>query len=111
MNYIYDDVFGLKYLIKFCCIDGFDVNGKHDQITKITNSSQSMYDYKQTLLEDYENKDNAFDNVEFYNYVEDRLIGTNFLNTENYEEKIKILFESVYPVQNCFMDNWERLSY
>ena len=30
LNYIYDDVFGLKYLIKLCCIDGFDVNGKHD---------------------------------------------------------------------------------
>ena len=111
MNYIYDDVFGLKYLIKFCCIDGFDVNGKHVQFTKITNSSQSMYDYKQTLLEDYENKDNAFANEEFYNYVDDRLVGTNFLSTENYEEKINLLFESVYPVQNCFMDNWERLSY
>ena len=44
MNYIYDDVFGLKYLIKSCCIDGFDVNGKHVQFTKITNTSQSMYD-------------------------------------------------------------------
>ena len=111
MNYIYDDVFGLKYLIKFCCIDGFDVNGKHVQFTKLTNSAQSMYDYKQTLLEDYENKTNAFSNEEFYNYVEDRLVGTDFNNTKKYNEKLNILFESVYPVQSCFMDNWERLSY
>ena len=111
MNYIYDDVFGLKYLIKFCCIDGFDVNGKHIQFTKLTNSAQSMYDYKQTLLEDYENKTNAFSNEEFYNYVEDRLVGTNFNTTKKYDERLNILFESVYPVQSCFMDNWERLSY
>ena len=39
LNYIYDDVFGLKYLIKFCCIDGFDVNGKHVQFRKLTNSA------------------------------------------------------------------------
>lgn len=111
MNYIYDDVFGLKYLIKFCCIDGFDVNGKHVQFTKLTNSAQSMYDYKQTLLEDYENKTNAFSNEEFYGYVEDRLVGSDFNTTKNYNEKLNILFESVYPVQSCFMDNWERLSY
>ena len=111
MDYIYDDVFGLKYLIKFCCIDGFDVNGKHVRFTKLTNSAQSMYDYKQTLLEDYENKANAFSNEDFYNYVENRLIGTNFNNTKNFDERLQILFESVYPVQSCFMDNWERLSY
>lgn len=111
MNYIYDDVFGLKYLIKFCCIDGFDVNGKHVQFTKLTNSAQSMYDYKQTLLEDYENRSNAFSNDEFYEYVEGRLVGTDFNSTKRYDEKLNILFESVYPVQSCFMDNWERLSY
>ena len=111
MDYIYDDVFGLKYLIKFCCIDGFDVNGKHVRFTKLTNSAQSMYDYKQTLLEDYENKANAFSNEDFYNYVENRLIGTNFNTTKNFDERLQILFESVYPVQSCFMDNWERLSY
>ena len=111
MNYIYDDVFGLKYLIKLCCIDGFDVNGKHVRFTKLTNSSQSMYDYKQTLLEDYENRTNAFNNDEFYDYVENRLIGTNFNSTKNFDERLQILFESVYPVQTCFMDNWERLSY
>ena len=111
LNYIYDDVFGLKYLIKFCCIDGFDVNGKHVQFTKLTNSAQSMYDYKITLLEDYDNKTNCFSNSEFYNYVEERLLGTKFNSTKNFEERINILFEAVYPVQSCFMDNWERLSY
>lgn len=111
MNYIYDDVFGLKYLIKFCCIDGFDVNGKHVQFTKLTNSAQSMYDYKQTLLEDYENKENAFANEDFFEYVESRLVGTNFNTTKKYDERLQILFEAVYPIQSCFMDNWERLSY
>ena len=111
LNYIYDDVFGLKYLIKLCCIDGFDVNGKHVRFTKLTNSAQSMYDYKETLLEDYEKKENAFSNEEFYNYVDERIIGTNFNSTKNYNEKLQILFECVYPVQSCFMDNWERLSY
>ena len=111
LNYIYDDVFGLKYLIKLCCIDGFDVNGKHVRFTKLTNSAQSMFDYKETLLEDYEKKENAFSNEEFYNYVDERIIGTNFNSTNNYNEKLQILFECVYPVQSCFMDNWERLSY
>lgn len=111
MCYIYDDVFGLKYLIKLCCIDGFDVNGKHVQFTKLTNSAQSMYDYKQTLLEDYENKENAFSNEDFYNYVDNRLIDTNFNNTKKLDEKLDILFKCVYPVQSCFMDSWERLSY
>ena len=111
LSYIYDDVFGLKYLIKLCCIDGFDVNGKHVRFTKLTNSAQSMYDYKETLLEDYEKKENAFSNEEFYNYVDERIIGTNFNSTKKYNEKLQILFEAVYPVQSCFMDNWERLSY
>ena len=111
MNYIYDDVFGLKYLIKFTVIDGFDINGKHVQFTKLTNSAQSMYDYKITLLEDYENKTNCFSNSDFYDYVEERLIGTNFNSTKKYVERLNILFEAVFPVQSCFMDNWERLSY
>ena len=111
MDYIYDDVFGLKYLIKFCCIDGFDVNGKHVRFTKLTNSAQSMYDYKQTLLEDYENKANAFANEEFYEYVENRLIGTNFLSTENYEEQLNAFFNAVFPEQNKYIYQWERLGY
>ena len=111
LNYIYDDVFGLKYLINFCCVNGFDVNGKHVQFTKLTNSAQSMYDYKLTLLEDYENKTNCFSNSYFCDYVEDRLIGTNFNSTNKFEERLNILFQAVYPIQSCFMDNWERLSY
>ena len=78
LNYIYDDVFGLKHLIKLCCVDGFDVNGKHVKFTKLTNSAQSMYDYKETLLEDYEKKENAFSNEEFYNYVDEKLLHSNF---------------------------------
>ena len=111
LNYIYDDVFGLKYLIKLCCIDGFDVNGKHIKFTKMTTSSQSLYDYKETLLEDYENKTNAFANKEFYEYVENRLVTGVFNRTKKYDVKLNELFEAIYPIQNKNTYQWERLSY
>lgn len=111
LSYIYDDVYGLKHLVKLCCIDGFDVHGKHVKFTKITNSAQSMYDYKKTLMEDYENKLNQFTNEELYDYVDTRLLKTSYHSTKNNEEKLQLLFESLYPIQTCFMDNWLRLSY
>ena len=57
------------------------------------------------------NKINEFSNEDVYDYVDTRLMKTNFHATKNYEEKLKLLFESLYPVQTCFMDNWLRLSY
>jgi len=111
LAYIYDDVYGLKHLVKLCCIDGFEVHGKHIKFTKITNSAQSMYDYKKTLMEDYEDKLNQFTNEEVYDYVDTRLLKTNYHSTKNNEEKLQLLFESLYPIQSCFMDNWLRLSY
>ena len=111
LSYIYDDVYGLKYLVKLCCIDGFDVHGKHVKFTKITNSAQSMYDYKKTIIEDYENRTNQFTNENLFDYVDNRLMKSDYFRTKNYEEKLKLMFEALYPVQSCFMDNWLRLSY
>ena len=111
MNYIYDDVFGLKYLIKFCCIDGFDVNGKHVQFTKLTNSAQSMFDYKQTLLEDYENKANAFANEDFCKYVDKWLKKSKFYSEKSEYRKIECLFTSIYGQPQYTADKWLRKSY
>lgn len=111
LSYIYDDVFGLKYLIKLCCIDGFEALGKHIRYTKTTSSSQALFDYKRTLLEDYENKANSFKDDNFFDYVDTNLMKTNFFRTKNFEEKLEILFTTIFPIQSCFMDNWERKSY
>ena len=110
-KYIYDDVFGLKYLIKLCCIDGFDVNGKHVQFTKLTNSSQSMFDYKETLLEDYEKKENAFSNEEFCSYVENWLKKSGFYSKKSEYEKIECLFTAIFGKPQYTTDKWIRKSY
>ena len=51
--YIYDDVFGLSYLVKALKIDGLTLSGKTFKFTKLTNSSQSLHDYKIMLLHDF----------------------------------------------------------
>ena len=43
-----------EYLVKMLIIEGFDCFGKLVKFTKLTNSSRSLYDYKETLVEDYE---------------------------------------------------------
>ena len=111
LNYIYDDVFGLKYLIKLCCVDGFDINGKHIKFTKMTSSSQSLYDYKETLIQDYENKSNAFADEDFYQYIDTKLMKSSYFSTNNYEEKLQEMFNAIYPPQDYFVDKWERKSY
>lgn len=111
LSYIYDDVFGLKYLIKLCCIDGFDVNGKHVKFTKLTNSSQSLYDYKQTLLEDFEKKQNAFANKEFCEYVEKWLLKSGFYNEKADYKKVECLFTAIFGQPQYTTDKWIRKSY
>ena len=54
--YIYEDVFALKYLVKKLIIDGFHIGNKFVRFDKLTNSSQSLFDYKLTLLDDFYNK-------------------------------------------------------
>ena len=111
LDYIYDDVFGLKYLIKLCCIDGFDVNGKHVKFTKLTNSSQSMYDYKQTLIEDFEKKQNAFADEEFCKYVDNWLKKCGFYSEKADYKKVEYLFTSIFGQPQYTTDKWIRKSY
>lgn len=111
LNYICDDVFSLKYLIKLCCIDGFEVNGKYVKFNKLTNSAQSLYDYKETLLEDYNNRSNAFIDKEFYKYVNEKLKKSKFYETDNDDKKCNELFKSIFPQQNKYVYRWERLGY
>ena len=109
--YIYNDVFGLSELVKKLIIKGFDVDGKHIQYTKITNSSQSLSDYKDTLLEDYLEQQNSFENEEFTHEIETKLYNTKFYNIEDKEQMKDLLFKNVFPPQNYFIDKFIRLSY
>lgn len=109
--YIYNDVFGLSELVKKLIINGFDVDGKHIQYTKITNSSQSLSDYKDTLLEDYLEEQNSFEDEEFLHEIDSKLYNTKFFNIEDKEQMKDLLFKNVFPPQNYFIDKFIRLSY
>ncbi len=123
LKYIYEDVFSLKYLVKKLCIEGFDCFGKKVKYTKATNSGQSLYDYKETLLEDYKERKNAFANKEFLEEVENRLYNNGYftlagkkLKTEkgkesNHNKMLDKLFEGVYPKLNYATDNVIRKAY
>lgn len=108
--YIYNDVYGLSNLVKKLIIKGFEIDGKKVQYTKLTNSSQSMYDYKLTLLEDYKLKQNMFSNEDFYHEIDTKLYQTKFFKSEE-DKKSDILFKTVYPSPNYFIDRFVRQSY
>ena len=110
-SYIYDDVYGLKYLIKSCVIDGFDIFGRYFKLNKTTASSQALYNYKNTLVMDYEKSNNAFKDDDFYEYVDNRLQMSNYFNAKNEDEKLDTMFRAVFPTQTYFEDNWLRWSY
>lgn len=111
--YIYNDVFGLSELVKKLIINGFWIDGKKVQYTKLTNSSQSLSDYKDTLLEDYLNKQNAFSDDDFYNAVDSelQLKYMKFFTCDDVEKQKNILFEVVFPKQNYYVDKFIRNSY
>ncbi len=109
--YIYNDVFGLSNLVKKLIINGFEIDGKTIRYTKLTNSSQSLSDYKTTLLEDYNNKENTFSNENFLHEIEYSLFNTKFFKIDDDEQKKDILFKCVYPIQNYFVDRFIRQSY
>ena len=111
LSYIYNDVFGLSYLVKMLKIDGLDINGKHVVYTKLTNSGQSLEDYKETVLEDYTLKQNMFKNQDLYDYVDNGLMRSKFFQTNKPSLKKRILFESLFPKQSYFTDAWQRHSY
>lgn len=120
-SYIYDDVYGLKYLIQLCCINGFEANGKHILFTKLTSSGQSLYDYTHTLKEDFENHQNSFEDYsEVYWYLENKLSNNNYYSLDDgksrdpqkmEDKKAKFIFNGLYPPMNPFNEDWLRLSY
>lgn len=112
-TYIYDDVFSLKYLVRKLIIEGFEVDGHTVRYTKITNSSQSLSDYKDTLLEDFEHKLNSFEDEEFYQQIHTKLLKTRYFVLDDDKRNLKkdILFKTVFPPLNYFMDSYLRHSY
>lgn len=112
-TYIYDDVFSLKYLVRKLIIEGFEVDGHTVRYTKITNSSQSLSDYKDTLLQDFYYKSNCFDNEEFYQEIDTKLMKTRFYTLDDDKANLKkdILFKCVYPPLNYYIDSYLRHSY
>ncbi|MGM9835016.1 MAG: DNA polymerase [Bacilli bacterium] len=111
MCYIYEDVYGLSYLIKMVKIDGIDINEKHIIYSKITSSSQAMEDYKKTLEEDFILKQNAFKDDKIYNYVDDNLLHTKYYATKSPTVKREAVFNSTYPHIGLFNEKWLRFSY
>ena len=113
--YIYDDVFGLSYLVKALKIDGLTLSGKTFKFTKLTNSGQSLHDYKIMLLHDFLQKEPPFDNQEVYQQVENYLLlKTKFYNMDLLKDEDKMaqmVFLGLYPTESYFQDAWERQSY
>ena len=104
MMYIYEDVYGLSYLVKLLKINGIDLNGQKIKYDKLTNSGQALANYKLTLLEDYLNKQNAFENENLNEMVDTKLMKTNFHKLKNKgnvtEIKSNIIFEALFTKQN-----------
>jgi hypothetical protein len=111
LSYIYNDVYGLSYLVKMLKINGLDIYGKHVVYTKLTNSGQSLEDYKETILEDYSLKQNMFKNQDLYDYVDNGLMRSKFFQTDKPSLKKQIIFECLFPKQSYFTDSWQRHSY
>ena len=115
MTYIYEDVYGLSYLVKLLKIHGIDLNGEKIRYSKLTNSGQALANYKLTVLEDYLNKQNGFANSDVFDMVDTKLMKTKFhklLTKQNSEENLSnLVFESLFPIQSFFQDAWQRHSY
>ena len=111
-KYIYEDVFALKHLVKKLIVDGFYINGREVRYYKLTNSSQSLYDYKLTLLEDYKLKQNIFADTKTFDVIDTLLMKTRFFRYDDKEKlQADILFKQVFPPLNYFFDSWLRHSY
>ena len=109
--YIYNDVFGLKYLVKTYCIEGITISDRFIKFDKITTSGQTFDNFKHFLLEDYENKTGCFAYDHVYDYVDNRLMKTKFFSEKSEKNKREYLFRALFPKQNYFVDQYERRSY
>ena len=95
--YIYNDVFGLSQLVKNFVLEGFNIDGKIIKMNKLTTSSLALSNYKETLLEDFKNCDNAFKNEYFYQYVIDNISPKFYEPKTDEYTKNKQIFRSIYP--------------
>ena len=95
--YIYNDVYGLSHLVRKMVLQGEMVNGRLIKMDKLTSSGQALDDYKYTLVEDYENKQNAFADENLYEEVDNRLFQTNYFSAKNDKQKKDIMFRMIYP--------------
>ena len=96
-------------------IDGLTLSGKTFKFTKLTNSGQSLHDYKIMLLHDFLQKEPPFDNNEVYQQVENYLLlKTKFYNMDllkDEDQMGQMVFLGLYPTESYFQDAWERQSY
>lgn len=115
LSYVYEDVYGLSYLVKLLKINGIDLNGEKIRYSKLTNSGQALANYKLTVLEDYLNKQNGFSDPNVYDMVDTKLMKTEFnklIGKQNVEESLSnMVFEALFPQQPYFADAWQRHSY
>ncbi len=109
--YIYNDVFGLKYLVKTYCIEGITISDRFIKFDKITISGQTFDNFKHFLLEDYENKTGCFAYDHVYDYVDNRLMKTKFYSETSEKNRRELVFRALFPKQNYFVDQYERRSY
>ena len=95
--YIYNDVYGLSHLVSKMVLHGEVVNGRHIVMDKLTSSGQALDDYKYTLMEDYENKQNAFADNNLYDEIDNRLYQTSYFTTKKENKKKDIMFRMLFP--------------
>lgn len=110
-KYIYEDVFALKYLVKLLKFDGMKLNNETIKYSAMTTSSQAMKLYKDSLVDDYLENINSFEDE----YVKDCVDNILFVDKgEIKKNKFKYadkLFRCLFPEQNQFIDSWQRHSY
>lgn len=109
--YIYNDVFGLKYLVKTYCLEGITISDRFIKFDKITTSGQTFDNFKHFLLEDYENRTGCFAYDYVYDYVDNRLMKTKFFTETSEKNRREFVFRALFPKQNYFVDQYERRSY
>ena len=106
LKYIYEDVFSLKYLVKLLIIDGVDMNGKKIIYDCLTNSAQSLKNYKETLLDDFINHKNAFENEDLRKEVDNILILNKFYSCKNNTQKANKVFRALFPELSIGLHNF-----
>ena len=111
LKYIYEDVYSLSYLIKQLIINGVDMNGKKVIYDCLTNSAQSLKNYKETLLDDFNNSKNAFENEDIREEIDNILMLNKFYECKDDTQKANKVFRALFPELNIGLDHYLRHSY